>query len=217
MVLRDSARISCVTHTGLSPSSALLSSQLLFRRVIHIAGPSTPTRPKPRRFRLFPVRSPLLGKSLLFSLPPATEMFQFAGFALTTYVFSGKCPYGRVSPFGNPRIKAFRRLPAAYRSLTRPSSPVHAKAFTISPYLLSARYFAHATKALRKMAYNDYCSVMLRAIGGLHAYQRNYPLCQKNKAPNFILWSRSGVSRTRTDDLLLAKQMLYHLSYNPAR
>jgi hypothetical protein len=32
-------------------------------------------------FRLFPVRSPLLGKSLLLSLPPATKMFQFAGFA----------------------------------------------------------------------------------------------------------------------------------------
>ena len=27
---------------------------------------------------------------------------------------------------------------------------------------------------------------------------------------------RSGVSRTRTDDPLLAKQVLYQLSYNPA-
>ena len=32
-------------------------------------------------FRLFPFRSPLLRKSLLLSLPPATKMFQFAGFA----------------------------------------------------------------------------------------------------------------------------------------
>ena len=32
-------------------------------------------------FRLFPFRSPLLGESLLISLPPATKMFQFAGFA----------------------------------------------------------------------------------------------------------------------------------------
>ena len=30
---------------------------------------------------LVPVRSPLLGESLLMSFPPATEMFQFAGFA----------------------------------------------------------------------------------------------------------------------------------------
>ena len=30
---------------------------------------------------LLPVRSPLLGESLLFSLPPGTKMFQFPGFA----------------------------------------------------------------------------------------------------------------------------------------
>ena len=32
-------------------------------------------------------------------------------------------PGGRVVPFGNPRIKGHLRLPAAYRSLSRPSSP----------------------------------------------------------------------------------------------
>ena len=43
--------------------------------------PSTPPMPKHKWFGLIPVRSPLLGESLLFSLPPVTEMFQFAGFA----------------------------------------------------------------------------------------------------------------------------------------
>jgi hypothetical protein len=33
------------------------------------------------------VRSPLLAESRLISFPPATEMFQFAGFASTSYVF----------------------------------------------------------------------------------------------------------------------------------
>ena len=33
------------------------------------------------RFGLFPVRSPLLGESLLFSLPTGTKMFQFPAFA----------------------------------------------------------------------------------------------------------------------------------------
>ena len=33
------------------------------------------------RFGLFPGRSPLLGESLLFSLPPGTKMFQFPGLA----------------------------------------------------------------------------------------------------------------------------------------
>ena len=32
----------------------------------------------------------------------------------------------RVVPFGNPRINGHLRLPAAYRSLSRPSSPVRA-------------------------------------------------------------------------------------------
>ena len=35
----------------------------------------------PSWFRLFPFRSPLLGKSLLLSFPRATKMFQFARFA----------------------------------------------------------------------------------------------------------------------------------------
>ena len=37
---------------------------------------------------LFRFRSPLLTESRLMSFPPATEMFQFAGFALPTYGFS---------------------------------------------------------------------------------------------------------------------------------
>ena len=53
-----------------------------------------------------------------------------------------------VSPFGHPRIVAYLQLPAAFRSLSRPSSAPDAKAFTLcssslelpsarlSPYLL---------------------------------------------------------------------------------
>ena len=41
-----------------------------------------------------------------------------------------------VAPFGNPRIKGYLLLPAAYRSLSRPSSPLRAKASTMCPYLL---------------------------------------------------------------------------------
>ena len=36
-----------------------------------------------------------------------------------------------VSSFGNPRIEAYLQLPAAYRSLSRPSSAPDAKAFTL--------------------------------------------------------------------------------------
>ena len=42
---------------------------------------------------------------------------------------------GRVSPFGYPRINAYSQLPAAFRSVSRPSSPLSAKASTKCPYL----------------------------------------------------------------------------------
>ena len=41
-----------------------------------------------------------------------------------------------VSPFGNLRIEAYLQLPAAYRSLSRPSSAPDAKAFTLRSYSL---------------------------------------------------------------------------------
>ena len=76
-----------------------------------------------RRFGLFPVRSPLLGESLLFSLPGGTKMFQFPPFA-SLIKHKDNYPSGNwVVPFGNPRIKGHLHLPAAYRSLSRPSSP----------------------------------------------------------------------------------------------
>ena len=65
------------------------------------------------------------GNHILFSLPPGTKMFQFPGFALTLSV-SGRPSACRVAPFGNPRIKGSLHLPAAYRSLPRPSSPSRA-------------------------------------------------------------------------------------------
>ena len=83
---------------------------------------------------LFRVRSPLLAESLLMSVPPGTEMFQFPGFASFTYVFSERYPCGWVAPFGYPRINASSRLPMAFRSVPRPSSPPGAKASTERPY-----------------------------------------------------------------------------------
>ena len=43
-----------------------------------------------------------------------------------------------VAPFGNLRIKSYVPIPAAYRSLSRPSSPLRAKASPIRPSLLSS-------------------------------------------------------------------------------
>ena len=81
-------------------------------------------------------RSPLLTESRLMSFPPATEMFQFAGFASRPYGFRSRSPCGGVAPFGDPRIKECSPLPAAYRSVLRPSSPLGAKASTKCPSTL---------------------------------------------------------------------------------
>jgi hypothetical protein len=57
-----------------------------------------------RRFRLVPVRSPLLRESRLLSVPPGTEMFQFPG-----------------SHLGTSGSTGVRPLPRAFRSLPRPA------------------------------------------------------------------------------------------------
>ena len=87
-------------------------------------GPTTPQRQRlpavtSLRFSLFRFRSPLLPESLLFSLPDGTEMFHFPSFpphALYIQAWVTALTYGRVSPFGHPRITA--RLTAP-RGLSR--------------------------------------------------------------------------------------------------
>ena len=98
--------------------------------------PTTPGRPEPSWFGLFPVRSPLLGESRLFSLPPGTKMFQFPGFA-SLHSKDDRPSACRVAPFRNPRVKGRLHLTAAYRSLPRLSSPTRAQASTMCPFLLS--------------------------------------------------------------------------------
>jgi hypothetical protein len=90
-----------------------------------------------KRTRLFQFRSPLLSESRLMSFPRATEMFQFTRFATHDYVFimryllRGGFPHSEISG-----SKLICQLPEAYRRLSRPSSPVIAKASTTCTYSL---------------------------------------------------------------------------------
>ena len=79
-LLRIPLSIINLTCTGLSPLSCNFpdASSSVNREY---CGPTTPELPKQSWFGLFRVRSPLLTESLLFSLPPPTQMFQFSGFA----------------------------------------------------------------------------------------------------------------------------------------
>ena len=77
-----------------------------------------------RRFGLFPGRSPLLGESLSYFLfLGVLRCFSSPGSPRYLKNSDDRSSNGRVVPFGNPRIKGHLHLPAAYRSLSRPSSP----------------------------------------------------------------------------------------------
>ena len=134
--------------TGLSPSLVRRSRTLLLHLCYRARSPYIPPicpttrmlhriRPVPQHpFRLFPVRSPLLRESRLISLPPGTKMVQFPGCAHQPYSFQAAVPAHddrRVTPFGHPWITACLRLPRAFRSSPRPSSPLCAKASTMCP------------------------------------------------------------------------------------
>ncbi len=127
-------RAADVSTTGVLPSTPDLSHVLrLHQRFLtrRPAGrlikrdPTTPTtQPLPgltrRRFSLIQFRSPLLPESRLFSLPEGTEMFHFPSFpphCLCVQQWVTVHDDCRVSPFGNPRIKAWLTTP---RGLSRP-------------------------------------------------------------------------------------------------
>ena len=82
------------------------------------------------RFGLFPVRSPLLGESLLISFPAGTEMFQFPAFASPSLCIQYAIPFGGFPHSEISGSKLICQLPEAYRRLSRPSSPIIAKAST---------------------------------------------------------------------------------------
>ena len=123
-LLRILLHILRVSSTGLSPSAADLSRSFDYALFDAFCSPSTPFMPKHDRFGLFRFRSPLLTESLLFSFPVGNEMFQFPTFAhgLSPCVVVKR----RVAPFGDLRVSGYLLLPAAFRSLSRPSSPPRA-------------------------------------------------------------------------------------------
>ena len=121
-------RAADVSTTGVLPSTPDLSHVLRLRQRFltrPVAGrrqkrdPTTPqAQPLPGltrlRFGLIRFRSPLLPESRLFSLPAGTEMFHFPAFpphTLCVQVWVTAHDDCRVSPFGNPRIKAWLTTP----------------------------------------------------------------------------------------------------------
>ena len=130
------------THCGALFQNASTTHQLgnsVQGLVLLLSSPTTPDWQRhqaltPVEFGLIPFRSPLLRESRLFSFPQGTEMFQFPWFPLPVL-----CVHTGVTPAKAPGFpirtstvrNAFRQLTVAFRSLTRPSSVVDAKASTV--------------------------------------------------------------------------------------
>ena len=120
------------TRTGLSPTMACLSRQFRFLSDDHWPGP----------------------RSLATTNGVSVDVLSsgYLDVSVRRVCFLNLCIQcrmtltGRVSPFGNPRIKACSQLPVAYRSVLRPSSPLSAKASTKCPFALDCRVIAYRDK-----------------------------------------------------------------------
>jgi hypothetical protein len=77
----------------------------------------------PVRFRLVPVRSPLLRESRLISSPPGTEMFQFPGLLGHSGIDARWAAPPDLSQPSTPVLMTPRHPPRALRSLTTPIGP----------------------------------------------------------------------------------------------
>ena len=123
-VTQDTTKPHLDSNTGLSPSLTELSRSFFSRSEYYgvVLQPrsciaTAPVWALPRSL------ATTGGIISLFSLPRGTKMFQFPRLALPQS--GSEYPSDiQVVPFGNPRINGYLHLPAAFRSLSRPSSPL---------------------------------------------------------------------------------------------
>ena len=123
---------------------ALLVASSVPHRSFHVRGyhplwpafPSCSVKSCAITSRLLRFRSPLLSESRLMSFPRATEMFQFTRFASHDLCIQHAIPFGGFPHSEISGSKLICQLPEAYRRLSRPSSPIIAKASTTCSYSL---------------------------------------------------------------------------------
>jgi len=126
---------------GTFPGSCTILQHIPYR------GPATPS---PRQwFGLLPVRSPLLGESRLFSFPPVTEMFHFAGFRSSHPIDSGagnlvfsQTGFSHSDISGSQPICGSPKLFAAYHVLLRHSMPGHSPCALSNLTKLKSRFLS---------------------------------------------------------------------------
>ena len=134
-----SAASRSVSGTGLSPSLVKLSSFLPLPTKESHSPTLQPRMNVSTRFRLFPLRSPLLRDSRLISFPSGTEMFHFpecAPHSVSFPLWVTGHNSRRVPPFRNPRINGCLAPPRGLSQLT--TSFIAFRRQGIHPMLFSA-------------------------------------------------------------------------------
>ena len=139
-----------ISSTGLSPSLAEFPKLLRLASANSVRLPATPpcmhsglgSLPFARRY---------LGDRCFFLFLCLLRCFSSA--AYLPYVMDWRMDAWsssmRVSPFGYLRINGYLRLPEAFRSLSRPSSALSAKASALRPSCLILTYTAVASACMR--------------------------------------------------------------------
>ena len=127
-----------ISSTGVSPSSLGCSKTI---RLSSLNSTWWSATPKNKSFGLasFPFARRYLGNRCFFLLLELLRCFSSPRFLLSDYLFHLRMPvyyYRRVPPFGYLRISGYLLLPAAFRSLSRPSSAPSAKASALCSFLL---------------------------------------------------------------------------------
>ena len=175
-----------ITCTGLSPYIAALSSTFHFyyfdNNVVLL----------PRWCRNInglgcsPVARHYWGNHVCFLLLQVLRCF--SSLRLPTLRYNTSSMYW-VIPFGNPRVNGYLHLYAAYRSLSRPSSPLRAKASTIRPCLFTLIHAYSLFTVFRLLlisllvVHTYICTICC----GLYS-NRFFPKCQRTAYHNGTGW-----------------------------
>ena len=130
-------------------------------------------------------------------------MFQFPGFASRLLGIS--CLQQEGLPHSDTcGCNGYLLLPAAFRSLSRPSSPLRTKASTVCPYLLSQVFFLLLISLFHhvKELFVRRSRVRRQIVAFFPSVTIGRPAFAKASTGN------GGEYRSRTDDLLRARQAL---------
>ena len=188
-------------------------------RAITVSGAPFQTLPVRaiRATGLVRVRSPLLAESRLMSFPPATEMFQFAGFASRGYGFTARCrrsgglPHSEIP--GSTLARSSPRLIAACYVLHRLSVPRHPP--DALNLLDRPRAVSNAHRTLKSAKTPELGQPLQHPGAGRSVRARAFSRFNEPLGLFATPAPLGGGDRTRTDDPLLAKQVLSRLSYTP--